>query len=257
MLGLPDTYTLRARVFPAILATVPAIALIAALVSWKDIGFSHSIGGFGLLAILWLFSDQARRTGKQLEPGLIKKMGGLPSTTMLRHADTTFDAVTKARFLQFIASKLKEQPPTRVAEKKDPTAADAYYARAGNWLREHTRDTKTFSILFDENVTYGARRNLLGLKPLAIGLNIAVVAICYSLIVWRIHIPGQSDAHDRLMFVFVVAAIHAICILAFVNEQAVFQAARQYARQLLISCEALNNDVKPPAAPRKKAKTRQ
>jgi hypothetical protein len=40
MLGLPDAYTVRARVFPALIAATPAIALIGAFVSWKDLSIS-------------------------------------------------------------------------------------------------------------------------------------------------------------------------------------------------------------------------
>lgn len=144
MLGFPDAYTVRARIFPALIAATPAIALIAAFVSWKEISISHGIAGMALLAILWLFSDQARRKGKELEPGLYAKMGGMPSTAMLRYRDLEFDAGTKQQMHRVLAARLNETPPSAEDEISDPAKAEAFYQRAGNWLREHTRDIKKF-----------------------------------------------------------------------------------------------------------------
>jgi hypothetical protein len=95
-----------------------------------------------LSVVLIVFGDMARRRGKRIEPRLIQKSGGLPSTTILRHSDTTFDAKTKARMYAFIASKINEPAPTPEQEMADPAAADTYYSPAGTWLRENTRNTK-------------------------------------------------------------------------------------------------------------------
>ena len=241
MLGLPDAYTVRARIFPALIAAMPAIALIAAFVSWKDLSLSHGLAGTALLAILWLFSDRARRRGKEIEPLLFAKIGGMPSTVMLRHSGHTFDVDTKRRIHLFLADKLKEAAPTADEEARNPLAADAFYERGGTWLREHTRDTKKFNILFDENMTYGARRNLLGLKTYALGLNVAVVVISVAVIFLGSPVDVGEGINNRLVVVLIVAAIHAACVFTFVNEQGLFQAARQYGRQLLLSCEALQD----------------
>ena len=104
-------------------------------------------------------------------------MGGMPSIVMLRHSDNTFNPVAKAAYHAFLSRKLGLPALTAEQEAADPTAADQYYDRACAWLRDRTRDTKKFNVLFNENMTYGARRNLLGVKPHALMLNIAVVII--------------------------------------------------------------------------------
>jgi hypothetical protein len=253
-INLLDTYTIRARLVPAILAAMPALALIAAIVPWKELSFSHALGSLGLVAVLWLFSDRARRKGKEIEPLLFTKMGGMPSTAMLRHSDRTFDADTKKRLHGFLAAKLKEPAPSAEQEAEDPKKADAYYERAGTWLREHTRDTKKFNVLFDENMTYGARRNQLGLKGYALGLNIAVVILCVATMLLGVPLPVEGSINARMSFVLVVALIHAAAILVFVNEEGAMQAARLYGRQLLFSCEALAAEPKPPTPRPAKAK---
>ena len=43
-----DAYTLRARVFPALLALSPVLALGAALVDWNDIGMPEAIASLAV-----------------------------------------------------------------------------------------------------------------------------------------------------------------------------------------------------------------
>jgi hypothetical protein len=74
---------------------------------------------------------------------------------MLRHRDPTLDEPTKERMHTILASKVGVTAPTGVQEESNPAAADSFYARAGTWLRENSRDQKKFDILFNENVTYG------------------------------------------------------------------------------------------------------
>jgi hypothetical protein len=124
---------------------------------------------------------------------------------------------------------------------------------AAVWLREHTRDTKKFHILFDENMTYGARRNLLGLKWYALVLNAIVVAICILLLTVHVPVPVQGSVPVRVAIVLIVAALHAYYVLMFVNCEGVFAAARQYARQLLLSAETATGEPSPASRTRAKA----
>ena len=179
----------------------------------------------------------SRRQGKRVEPAIVKRMGGLPSTTMLRHRDDTFPAEQKKRYLAFLAKELKEKPPSETDEAASPTAADRYYERACAWLRAATADTKRFHILFDENITYGFRRNLYGLKWSAIAVNALIVVVVGSMLIW--FMPNNLDIPlvKRLYGVLAIAAIHALYIILSATEGGVIQSARQYARQLILSIE--------------------
>jgi hypothetical protein len=86
-------------------------------------------------------------------------------------------------------------------------------------------------------VTYGFRRNLLGLRIPALVLDAAVVAIC-GVSLWRQYPLNDEWALPPLV-AGGVAALHALYFVAFVNYHSVFEAASIYARQLLLSCEAL------------------
>ena len=250
-----DPYTLRARLSPAIIAAAPAFAAIALLLSWTQFSLSNTIASVGLVALLFALADIARRRGKKIQPQLFAELGGMPSTTMLRHSDPTIDAASKARYVAFLAGKITETAPTEAQEQTDPSAADGFYTRCGDWLRENTRNAKKFNILFNENVTYGFRRNLLGMKWSALALNLLVVVIS-GCVLYRGSVPYQDIQHveGRVIVVFVVAVLHALYIGFGVNRAAVAEAAKSYARQLILSCETLINKAKPVQAAAAKPK---
>jgi hypothetical protein len=253
MKNILDPYTMRARLAPAILAGAPAFALAIALVSWGSFGLTHIIATIALTALFAAFSDVARRRGKAIEPALIAKMGGLASTTMLRHSDPTIDAATKRKIHAFIANKLSEPAPTAEEEAANPEMADLYYARGGTWLRENTRDAKKFSVLFNENVNYGFHRNLLGLRTPGFLLNAAIVILCVSVLWSRYPIDFSNTFNQKLVVVIFIAILHAAYLAIFVTETGVFEAARLYARQLLLASEAQSLNKPTPAAPRPRA----
>lgn len=246
-----DRYTLFARLFPAIIAVAPVLALVWVLVSGRSLGVAHAIAGTALAVLLMVFADVARRRGKQIEPELIGRMGGLPSITMLRHQDDALDTETKVRIHRFLAEKLGEPAPTRISEEVDPSVADGFYARAGTWLRENTRNKKKFDILFNENITYGYRRNLFALKWPALVLNCAIVIGCAAA-----YFSGGAEKYSLSVApVLAIAFLHALYLLIFSNEDAVREASRTYARQLLLSTESAHLASPKPAKPRVSKKT--
>jgi len=67
---------------------------------------------------------------------------------MFRRNDSTIDEELEERYRQFLANKLGVTAPTAAQEQADQGAADAFYEQCGVWLRQHTRDTKKFHLLF-------------------------------------------------------------------------------------------------------------
>jgi hypothetical protein len=49
-------------------------------------------------------------------------------------------------------------------------------------LRENTRDSEAFKFLFNENISYGYYRNLLGLKPIGIPLNLVSLSSAAAIV---------------------------------------------------------------------------
>jgi hypothetical protein len=234
-----DAYVRRARFYPAVIAAAPAFALAAILVSWSSLGLPHLIATGAMAILLAVMSDVARRRGRAIEPGIVERIGGLPSITMMRYRDDSFDSASKVSMHKFLGGKITAQVPTPEGELADPAGADEFYKRSGNWLREHTRDTKKFTILFEENITYGFRRNLLGLKWPALGLNAGIVILCLVMLWMRSPMNIADPLTQKLMSVLAIAFLHATYFVLFVNESSVAEAARTYARQLLLCTETL------------------
>lgn len=241
-----DAYSLRARLFPAIIAAAPALAALALLISWKSFGLTDAIAALGMLVLLWAAADFSRRRGRAIENGLYAEHGGMPSIVMFRRNDTTIDTGSKNNYLTFLAGKVNAAAPPAEEEIADQAAADAFYGQCGNWLRQKTRDTKKFPILFGENITYGFRRNLLGVKVPALLLNIIIVAIC-SLLLWRTSWNIDTPAGSKALMILIVAAAHATYMLLAVNHSAVWDASRAYGRELVLSTEAFLTPIKPAA----------
>jgi hypothetical protein len=186
-----DSYSLRARLFPAIIAVAPAFAALALMISWKSFEVSNAVATIAVLVILFAIADLARSRGRAIEAKIYAENGGMPSITMFRRSDATINEFIKERYRAFLATKLRVAAPIAEAERADQYAGDSFYEQCGIWLRQSTRDTKKFPLLFSENVTYGFRRNLFGVKWLALAVNLAVVVICL-LLLWRDNWAWQS-----------------------------------------------------------------
>src|SRR6266567_3911714 len=93
-----DAYTLRARLFPAVIAAAPALAAIALLISWNQIALSNVIATTALLVLLFTLADLARKQGVRVEPRIFERMGGKPSVTMMRRSDKTIEPHTMERY---------------------------------------------------------------------------------------------------------------------------------------------------------------
>jgi hypothetical protein len=233
-----DAYALRARIFPAIIASAPALAALGLLISWKSFGLSNVVSTIAMVVLLFAIADFARARGRAVEQKLYAEMGGPPSITMFRRSDSTISEDAKERYRSFLAGKLQVAAPTGASEQADPASADSFYDQCGIWLRQQTRDTKRFPLVFAENVTYGFRRNLLGVRGIALALNLAVVAVCLFLL-WRQNWAWEGATSARIIVVLLVAALHFAYIVFAVRRAAVCDAARAYARELILSCEAL------------------
>jgi hypothetical protein len=252
MFKLMDAYTLRARLAPAIIAAAPALAFVALLISWNRISLSNTIATLGLAVVLYALADFARRRGRRIEPQIFELLGGKPSITMMRVSDGTFDQATKQRYLSYVGGQIGETAPSGADEQNDPEGTDKFYDRCGTWLREHTRDAKKFSILFNENCTYGFRRNLFAMKWPALAINLLAVLASVAILYGVGPLASLGAFKSRVVIVFVVAAIHALYIVFAVNLAAVGDAAKAYARQLILSCETL---IHPPRQTPPKRKT--
>ncbi len=234
-LKLFDAYGLRAQFFPALVAGLPTLGLLIVLVPWDHLGFPHALAGVMSGVLMYAFADMARRYGRKVE----MKLGTRTTPELLYRNNTVIDEPLKARYRPFLAKMIDGTVPTEEEERTDPQNANRFYNGAATWLREHTRDHKKFNLLFNELVSYGFRRNLLGVKPISLALNVVVLAASVAILHFHwAYFEALTDVDAKIWTVIGVALLHSLYMSFGVNKAAVIEASEAYGRQLILCCEA-------------------
>jgi len=252
-----DPYARQARLAPALIVLLPAILLIMVWfpASWTLWGVIISVAcSCGLVLLL---SQIARDRGKQREPELYAAWGGKPSVALLRHRDERINDNTKSRYLSFLKSKLPALiVPTPEEERANPKAADSAYESVTAWLLTQTRDTKKFSLLFRENISYGFRRNLWGLKALGLATAILAASMSTAVIVYQYAFASKTPTPE-IVIVTALSWLLSIFWIVVVTPSWVKIPADAYGTQLLSACDTLNgsNGAKAVSEKRKRGRS--
>lgn len=183
---ITDGYERKARLYPGLLLIAPVVIVLIGVASAKLStleSFSTALAGCGGA---FLIAQLARDSGKKREKTWFGAWGGMPSVAIFRHSDNRIDAITKARFHVRLAALVKDtKAPTRQEETADPSAADQVYGAWSSFLRIHTRDVKKYPLVFQENVSYGFRRNVCGLRP--VGIVVSALSSAGG-VLWLYHV---------------------------------------------------------------------
>jgi hypothetical protein len=222
-----DTYVWKARRTAILIAALPpALAAFAWFphADWKLL--APVLTFFGMFALV---AQLGRDKGKIKEPLLFQSWGGKPTTAMLRHRDSPFDPATLARLHEALAGISGVPAPSKRKEAANPDAADVVYEDYVRYVRDATRDKEKYPRIFDENVNYGFRRNLWGLKPLGITLAGAGAVAGAAAIYWHgiaemPPIPVAATAVNLILFALWVF---------WINKSWVRITAQAYAERLL------------------------
>ena len=238
-----DTYDRNARLKPALLSGLPLVASTLLLV--PEFG---AVGGSVAGLVIYsggsmLLIQIGRDRGRVMQPRLYESWGGKPSVAMLRHSDDRLDRPSKQRYRQFFdASAPSLTLPSAEDEMKSPESADETYESANAWLLEQTRDHDRFALLFKENTNYGFRRNLAGLRPLALLMDAVAVALVLGwAAAWWLGLFPQAIGGLTVEWWMSLAITTGHTFFFFrVNADWVRLAADTYARQLLATCDVLD-----------------
>lgn len=229
-----DAYTRRARLAPALVAAVPALALIGVSLTSADQAFRAGgtlVGALGLV-VCGLVRDR----GRHLQEALWQRWGGSPTVARLRWRDAT-DRHTVERLHQRMSDALGRPLPTEDDEARDPNDADRRYDEAVAALRHRTIGRDRFPLVFEENCEYGFRRNSLGLKNIARALT--VIALITSAVLFGLFDGSLGARVNR----WGLSGAVALAMLAYwtliVNESWVRRAAETYADRLFEALESL------------------
>lgn len=240
MIGLEklfDSYALRARLMPGLFVLLPVTLGIAAWFPERLNALGTLAGLVALLGGASLLAQCVRDRGKALEGELFDEWGGIPSTSLLRHRDRRLNSLTKERYRRKLEKLIPGiQLPTVEAEQNDPQATDRVYTSCCDYLRERTRNPIEFSLLLSENISYGTRRNLLGMRPAGIctslfGLGGSVAATFTAFV-------HGSDSAIPILALLVSTLCLALWSLRITRGWVRIPAVA-YAERLLAACEQL------------------
>jgi hypothetical protein len=250
-----DHYDRMARVYPALLFALPFILLVPLLFQALATLSERAIICALIAALIFWLANVARQRGKMLEPRVIERNGGWPSTQMLRHRDARIDAYTKSRYFQELAKSCPDiKLPTVEQEEADPVDADNLYRSVTKRLMELRRG-KAYWLILHENAAYGFRRNMLGLKMPSIAVLTVLAAL--ELVFWLLSGQGVISTtggtialHAAGWSLPILAVINVLLIFAWsfgVSDSYVLQGANSYAEALLRSLDGGAEAEKPRA----------
>lgn len=226
-----DPYERKARLYPALICLFPI--MIDVSISYPKV-FS-TLSGFVALGLavglLELLSNLARDRGKSLEAGLYKEWGGMPSVTIFRHSDNRIPSPAKLKYHEVLSEISKINAPSKEYELQQPTQADEIYLSWSDYLRGKTRDQKKYSLLFKENINYGFRRNVLGIKWLCVLSSFIAVAILFF------PVCNGAEITNIIIAATLLCMLYLYVFLFVVKASWVKVVAEAYGKQLI---EAIN-----------------
>ena len=238
---LNDSYTLRARVAPVVLAVLPLWVVLAAAVTQIDIGIAK-VPAAALIgsALVGLVGELGRDRGRRLQAELWKSWGGAPSTVGLRWRGPASAAIVRLRHgaIQIVVGDTLHLPASKEEEENDAVASDEVYEAAAGVLRGRTRNARQFPLLFKENVSYGFRRNVLGLRR--VGFAVSLTALALTVIAFAGFLADHPTPETLLGWV-ASAVVAALAVIAWrrVNSTWVRVPADAYAERLFEAAELL------------------
>jgi hypothetical protein len=235
---IADNYSRRARVYPALIVTLPISILTVVLVTTKPSWWSAAVVLFGASGISYFGAQLVRSAGRTRQAALWASWGGAPTTQMLRFRDAQNPTAVQRRHEQLIQAFPDLTIPDAISESSNAQLADQYYQTAIGALIERTRDPQRFPRVFDENCQYGFRRNLWGCRIAAIWFACIGLGVTCALVGLR---AGDVLAVSTLGLA-VSAAVDLLLLMVFVfvvRPAWVREAANAYAERLLGSLEIL------------------
>jgi len=232
-----DPYERKARLYPALLALLPVIILIALYTNWLTFDVENALYIAVAAAGLFWLAGKTRDLGKDVENRLVTKWEGMPSVTLLRHRDSVLDRYTTERYHKAAAVLADVSLPNLTEEENDPADADERYRAVTSALLSKTRDTSEYSLLFKENINYGFWRNLRGVKPIACALAIGLVV--FGLWVDRVLVYDLQPPEGTELAVAISGIMLLFAWITTVTDGAVRRAAQNYAQRLLEALDKL------------------
>lgn len=165
-----DEYSLRARVFPCLLALLPLFLLgYLFLSTFVNLGFLKSIFSSSLFTVVALFlaADTVRNLGKRLEQKVFNSELEFPTTYLLLHSSEAFTPEKRRQIYTKMGNDFGCTLSTPMEEQENLGLAKQRLKEAIGLVRQKVENGR---LLLDYNIRYGFWRNLIGVAPVSMFL---------------------------------------------------------------------------------------
>ncbi len=216
-----DEYSLRARVYPSIIASLPLLLFLYLLFhDLSEISIIKSVLGSSVITIvlIYFFSDIARNLGKYTEQKIFHDEIHFPTTELLLHVNKKFSKEKRAKIYEKIRTDFNLELASLEEERRDENAARQSIKEAVGLIRQEVADGR---LVLQFNIRYGFWRNLIGISFFPIICSI--VGMIFYLI--------QTNITN--FFIFSISTLLYLAI--FVYRKTLLQFfGFQYAEQLFL-----------------------
>lgn len=232
---LPDAYTWKARIMPAMLVALPAALVV----------FAYMPSGAGVIysllteaGVAFLCGSFTRRAGKSKEKSLFSRWGGRPSEQMLSHRHCKNAVILARRHHKLRVLLPSLRVPTAAEEQADGVGATKVYEACTDFLRGRTRDKAAFPLVFEENCNYGFARNLWGSKKAGLFVAGGALVTLGGALLIRVAAHERISAMSVLLLGLVFAQLLTWVVL--ITPDWVRVAADSYSERLLEALDTLD-----------------
>lgn len=235
-----DKYSLNARIYPVIILLLPVV-IIGISYSIKYESYIQVLSTLGISAALTYFlSNLGRDKGKQIEPNLWKKWGGMPTVQLLSFRNEIIDKHTKRKYHKLLLALSPIEESDIDFENASIDFVSDIYKSWTRFLISKTRDTKQFSLLFKENISYGFRRNLWGLKKISLVFIFLILLGNYGFQVFNYGITEISKYPLQFFISEILLILLTFIWIFWINAEWIKIPAFAYGERLLESIEKIN-----------------
>ncbi|MBP6720748.1 MAG: hypothetical protein KA239_00305 [Bacteroidia bacterium] len=227
-----DKYSIKARLYPSFIVLLPAFVLSLYYITNLEQYYHYFTALISVGLFTYVLAQLGRDQGKLKEPKLFLKWGGKPTSQILRHSNEYLDENTKTRYHKLLSRKIGAiNIPTLEEELGDLKKADGIYDSCAKYVISKTRDTSKFPLLFKELTSYGFRRNLWGMKAIAVFI-LFICATIHAFILTSgfklFPIPNTKEASLLIFLLLLVLFWFAIVTKAWIKIPAFAYAERLY-----------------------------
>lgn len=227
-----DSYERRARLIPGLAALLP-ISGAMTILGWRE---SPAVSAVIALIMIAggpvLLVTEVRRRGRRIERQLFPQWGGSPTVQLLRADPTRADPIRDQR-RESVEAMTGKLLPTALEQARDPEGTDSRYEAAVSALRTKVGTSTVSPLVFEENKNYGLQRNLLGFRPVGLGVSSALfLALSFSAA-----LQAATKSHWTSIAGLLLAAALCVCLFIFwmfyPTETRVQESGQIYAERLL------------------------